>query len=201
MSTLATISSVYSKEQADAQFKPLGWLPDLTSYYTKWESDAITLNLASRDSVYSKFEVNQLFKPINWQPNLAPYALKTDLGDFYNRSEVDERFDSIGYSFYTRDQTDQRYMSINYTSPAPDLTGYLLRTTADTLYMSINWEPDSNVWAKKNDLLDYLPFPLAQQFYYKRTNIDANFPTKDFLSATYYTKGQSDNLLSNYWSK
>ncbi|KAJ3269345.1 hypothetical protein HK104_005144, partial [Borealophlyctis nickersoniae] len=190
------LTGYYIKEEADQLFKPIDWVPDLSNYYTRYESDTIT-----RDSVYSKFEANQLFKPLNWQPDLSQYALKTDLGDFYSKSEVDQRFDDIGFSFYTKDQADARYMPITYTPEEIDLSPYVLRTTADELYKSIMYEPDSNVWALKSDLVDFLPFPLAQQLYYERSVIDLNFPTKDFLSENHYTKGQSDNLLSNYWSK
>ncbi|KAJ3267434.1 hypothetical protein HK104_005901, partial [Borealophlyctis nickersoniae] len=166
-----------------------------------YESDIITSSLASRDSVYSKFEANQRFKSIDWTPDLSQFVLKTHLGAFYNRSEVDQRFDDIGYSFFMKDQADARFMPITYTPEAVDLSPYVLRTTADTLYKDISYEPDAQVWASRSDLLDLLPYPIAQQLYYERSEIDSTFVTKDFLSSNHYTKIQTDNLLSNYWSK
>ncbi|KAJ3262983.1 hypothetical protein HK104_006714, partial [Borealophlyctis nickersoniae] len=222
-SMLAPKDSVFSKEESDGRYMSIDHQIDLSSYYTRYESDAITSNFAVRDYVYSKSESNQLFKPLSWMPDLSQYALKTDLGDFmpssiiydtfalsnnvYTISQSDGLFalktdlDEIGLAFYTKEQSDARYMPITYTPEEVDLSPYLLRTTADELYKSLSYEPNPQVWALKSDLLDFLPFPLAQQLYYERNEIDSIFATKDFLSQNHYTKGQSDNLLSNYWLK
>ncbi|KAJ3248462.1 hypothetical protein HK104_007722 [Borealophlyctis nickersoniae] len=131
------------------------------------------------------------------------FALKTDL-------------ESIGYSFYTKEQADARFLPVTYTPPAPDLTGYLLQTTADTLYKPLSWEPDHTVYALKSDLLDFLPFNYSQQLFYPRQEADAIFATKDFVQnsyvqpsalGNYYTKAESDtyyvqpSALTNYWNK
>ncbi|KAJ3245115.1 hypothetical protein HK104_007987, partial [Borealophlyctis nickersoniae] len=131
------------------------------------------------------------------------FALKTDL-------------ESIGYSFYTKEQADARFMPVTYTPPTVDLSGYVLQTTADTLYKDINWEPDPNVWAAKSDLLDFLPFNYSQQLFYPRPEADSIFATKAFVQASYvqpsalgnyYTKAESDtyyvqrSTLSSYYTK
>ncbi|KAJ3278053.1 hypothetical protein HK104_002703, partial [Borealophlyctis nickersoniae] len=198
LSTLVSKDSVYSKEESDGRYKPIDYQVDLSNYYTRYEADAITSTFASRDSVYSKFEANQLFKPLSWQPDLSPFALSNNV---YSKTEVDQRFDDIGFYLYTKDQADARFLPVNYNPPEVDLSPYVLRTTSDQLYKPITYEPDAQPWALKSDLVDFLPFPLAQQLYYERSEIDLNFPTKEFLSESHYTKIQSDNLLSNYYQK
>ncbi|KAJ3272901.1 hypothetical protein HK104_004377, partial [Borealophlyctis nickersoniae] len=195
-SALAPKDSVFSKEEANGLFMSIDHQIDLSSYYTRYESDAITSNFAVREYVYSKSECNQLFKPLSWMPDLSPYALKTDLGDFALKTDLDE----IGFAFFTKQQSDERYMPITYTPEEVDLSPYVLRTTADELYKPLSYEPDSNVWALKSDLLDFLPFPLAQQLYYERNDIDARL-------SNYWLKSETDGIyvqpsaLTSYWTK
>ncbi|KAJ3245393.1 hypothetical protein HK104_007968, partial [Borealophlyctis nickersoniae] len=124
----------------------------------------------------------------------------------FAKTEADERFvlntffDEFSQGVYSKDQSDARYMSINYTPPAPpDLSPYLLTSTANTLYKGINWQPDLSGYALTTNLDNYLPTSFAQTVFSKDK-------TNSILS-NYYTKSQSDGLylqpsaLGSYYTK
>ncbi|KAJ3272300.1 hypothetical protein HK104_004504, partial [Borealophlyctis nickersoniae] len=116
------VGDIAFKGWVQGNFKPLNYEPDLSNYYTRYESNAITSTLAPLDSVYTKVAANQLFKSIDWQPDLSSY---------YTQSEADALFKPLTWQ--------------------PDLSSYYTQSEADALFKPLTWQPDLSGFVLKSD--------------------------------------------------
>lgn len=155
------------------------------------------------DAVFPTFQwVNDTLTGYYTKPEvislLAPYATK----------------DSV----FSKTESDGRYLPITYSPPAfPDLTPYILKSTADTLYKSITYQPDLSAYltvvsgdAKYLPItytppsVDLTPFALNSNVY-NRVESDTRFKginwqpdlTPFALSSNVYSKSESDTKYIN----
>ncbi|KAJ3267538.1 hypothetical protein HK104_005791, partial [Borealophlyctis nickersoniae] len=126
------VGDLAMQDWVQTNFKPLTYEPDLTNYYTKYESNAITSTLAPLDFVYTRAASNQHFKPIEYQPDLTGY---------YTQSEADALFKPLNCvpdlsAYYTRSQVD------TITSTLAPKDSIYSKDEADAHFKPLMWEPD-----------------------------------------------------------
>ncbi|KAJ3270857.1 hypothetical protein HK104_004833 [Borealophlyctis nickersoniae] len=164
----------YSKTESDTKFLSSAYQPpaiDLSPYALKTDLvdympvPVLYDTFAPSTNVYTISQADERF------------ALNTDLNDMFSavhpRDQADAAF-AKSNTVYTMSQSDAKYMPITYSPPAPpDLSPYLLTSTANTLYKSINWLPDTNVYALESDLNFVQPSALTS--YWTKGEADARF--------------------------
>ncbi|KAJ3271968.1 hypothetical protein HK104_004597, partial [Borealophlyctis nickersoniae] len=195
--TFAVSTNVWSKAQADGRFV----LKTLFDEFTLgvYSIDQVNNIFAQSANVFSKSQSDARYMPVSVLYDT--FAVSTNV---WSKSDADERFvlntffDEFSQSVYSKDQSDAQYLPITYSPPAhPDLSPYLLTSTANTLYKGTDWQPSG--YALTTDLENYLPTSFAQTVFSKDE-------TNSILS-NYYTKSQTDGIylqpssLGSYYTK
>ncbi|KAJ3283735.1 hypothetical protein HK104_010241 [Borealophlyctis nickersoniae] len=192
--TNSILSNYYTKSQSNARYLTIGYQPpqvDLSPYALKTNlADYLPWQVASdyyapKDSVYTISQADQTFVSKTFFDEFTTYGI-------FTRDQADARFAKVN-DVFSRSESDARYMSINYTPPAfPDLSLYLLTSTANTLYKPLNWEPNLSAYltiSTANTLYKGIDwFPDLSAYALKS---DLNFVAPSALTS-YFTKTESD---------
>lgn len=175
-------------------------------YATKAEVNRVDSAKAEKSSVYTRTQVDDRF-PLKTTVYNKDYIDTTFVikGTSYNKAETEARY-ALKTDAYNKVDSDKRYALKSQIATAPDLSKFISRDDADSIYLKINTADvvylrkttADSVYAKHTDLEVIVTLTKKFANYYTRLETDEKFITLTEVNSVFLTKAQGTAL---YYTK